>query len=192
MSAAQRDSPRPTHYIRLAFNTSGFNGNDLNLALPTFMSERATTVGLTWWPSAHGPEFYTLLIVASGIASAVATSFFSELGKDLYAWSKDRLNNLLSAKRFPVGQITLRSDDCELVAYLEGKAEIDEAVLALVALAARRPSTATGTYHVDFDPANDSWIAAPAPKQISAGGEPFSVRRTEVLAFGGSKGRDGH
>jgi hypothetical protein len=177
------DKQRGTHYIRLTLSTSGYTADDVGLALPEFMTERSTTVGLTWWPPAHGPEFYTLLVVASGMATAALSSFFSELGKDLYAWAKRRLNQVLSSKRYPVGQITLRTDGCELVAFAEGATQVDEPLLALVALAACRPSDAVGTYDVHFDAVTDSWVAAPTQEETGAHGRAFVARRTDVLAL---------
>lgn len=107
------------HSVDLRFNSAGFTGSDLDELLPDFVTERDTNVGLTWYPSASGPESFTLAVIAAVAVSAFVGEFGKKLSEDLYAWSKSRLSKVLSRKRYPDCAIVIKLDDIELLFHDE-------------------------------------------------------------------------
>jgi hypothetical protein len=107
------------HSVDLRFNSAGFTGSDLDELLPDFVTERDTNVGLTWYPSATGPESFTLAVIAAVALSAFVGEFSKKLSEDLYSWSKSKLSKVLSRKRYPDCAIVIKLDDIELLFHDE-------------------------------------------------------------------------
>lgn len=63
------------HTIELRLNSLGFNSDDVGEALPDFMADRDTLVGLTWYPCAEGPQSFLLVVTIYAGVAAVAKVF---------------------------------------------------------------------------------------------------------------------
>lgn len=100
--------------IELLLNSTGFSGDDVQELLPDFITERFTKVGLTWYPSADGPESFTLIITTSLLLAEFAKEFVKSLSKDLYDWSKGKIIPLLKRKNFPNGVIIVECKDAQI------------------------------------------------------------------------------
>jgi len=159
-----------SHSIELKLNSSGYRGEDVDEILPDFITDRNTTVGLTWYPSYEGPESFTLIIVVSIFAAELAKGFISELSKDLYEWSKSRLIHLFKKKNYPVGHILIKLNDLELECLIEPKAEKgDDRFLELFQVL---PKVLDHTaphqvkdWELYFDENLNSWAVRPIPQE---------------------------
>jgi len=111
------------HNIYLELNCMGYNGSEINEILPDFMSERKTVIGLTWEPLAEGPEWFTLIVTISAPLSVIGIGFLTELGKDLYHWSKSKLLPVFKKKNCPVGDIGFRVGNINISGLIEDDME---------------------------------------------------------------------
>lgn len=114
------------HRIYLELNNCGYNGSEINEILPDFITERKTLVGLTWEPSAEGPESFTLLIIITASLSSMITTFLAELSKDLYQWTKSKLIPLFKKKKNPSGYVIFEIGNIRISYFSEGGEEISE------------------------------------------------------------------
>jgi len=108
------------HRIYLELNNCGYDGSEINEILPDFITERKTVVGLTWEPSAEGPESFTLLIIITAGLSSIISAFLAELSKDLYQWTKSKLVPLFKKKKNPCGHIIFEIEDIKISYFSEG------------------------------------------------------------------------
>lgn len=99
------------HQIYIRLNSTGFNGADVDILLPDFITERETCVALTWYPSGNGPESFSILLTISAAIGVVASAFLKSLGEDLYVWSKQKLKESLKSKRYPNCYIEIKFND---------------------------------------------------------------------------------
>ena len=107
--------------VVVELNSAGFRGADVDALLPEFMTERKTTVGLSWHSSVNGPEsFSVLLTVGAMLAAATGSGFLQALGADLYKWTKEKLLVVLRTKRHPDCYISLKFDDIEVFFHEDG------------------------------------------------------------------------
>lgn len=104
--------------ITLELNSTAYTGQDVQDVLPHFMTDYTTFVGLTWVPSAFGTEAFFISITI-GAAIGVAQGFLSELGTDLYKWTKEKLLLLLKKKSAPEGQLIISWQDITVTIYIE-------------------------------------------------------------------------
>ena len=102
------------HTIDIRLNSAGFKGADVDALLPDFITDRETSVGLTWYPSANGPESFSVLLTVYAALSIVAGEFLKKLGEDLYQWSKRKLLNTLKTKTYPSCYIEIKLDDVKV------------------------------------------------------------------------------
>ncbi|WP_156940932.1 hypothetical protein [Halomonas halodenitrificans] len=102
------------HSIEIRLNSTGYKGSDVDSILPEFITDRNTTVGLTWYPSANGPDSLTIYIAVVGFFSVFAGEFAKHLAGDMYSWSKEKLATLLRSKKYPCCAITIKLNDVEI------------------------------------------------------------------------------
>lgn len=102
------------HAIEIKLNSAGFSGRDVDELLPEFITDRDTTVGLTWYSSANGPESLSILVAIYAAVSIVAGEFLKKLAADMYGWSKNKLLKTLASKRHPDCFISIKFDDVEV------------------------------------------------------------------------------
>ena len=102
------------HKIELKLNSTGFTGSDVDELIPPFMTDRKTQVGLTWYPSAEGPERFVLIITIFSAFDLVGKVFLEELSKDLFSWIKGQIQLLLKRKKCPYGLMRLKFNDIEI------------------------------------------------------------------------------
>lgn len=107
------------HTIDIRLNSTGFSGADVEDLLPDFITERETSVGLTWYRSANGPESFSILLTIYAALGVVAGEFIKELATDLYSWGKQKLLNNLRSKRYPDCYISIKLDDVEVFFHEE-------------------------------------------------------------------------
>lgn len=113
--------------LRIDLNSTGFSGRDIDALLPDFMTERKTTVGLTWNSSVNGPESFGIWAVVYAGLAAAAGGFLAEFGADLYKWTKDKLLLVLRTKQHPDCYISIKFDDVEIFYHEDGLFSTDEA-----------------------------------------------------------------
>ena len=119
------------HRIYLELNSCGYNGSEINEILPDFITERKTLVGLTWEPSAEGPESFLLLIIITAGLSSMIKTFLAELSKDLYQWTKSKLIPLFKKKKNPSGYIIFQIGDVKISYFSEGGKELSDLFFSL-------------------------------------------------------------
>jgi hypothetical protein len=107
------------HKIELKLSSAGYRGEEINSILPDFITYRKTLVGLTWYPSAEGPERYVLVVTLGAILANVTKVFMEELCKDIYKWVKDKLLILFYKKRAPFGLVRIKMDNVYIDYYVE-------------------------------------------------------------------------
>lgn len=112
-----------SHNITIEFNSTSYSGQDVQDVLPDFITEHPTLVGLTWVPSAFGPEAFFISITI-GAAVGVAQGFLSELGSDLYRWAKEKLLVILKKKKSPYGQLKISWVDIRVSIDIENMDEL--------------------------------------------------------------------
>lgn len=157
----------PNQSIELRLNSAGYKGEEINELLPDFITERNTTVGLTWFPSVYGPENLTLVITVSIIVAEFAKGFVTELSKDLYRWSKSKILPLLKRKRSPYGQIVIQLLDASIY-YDQGRLQepsradkFAEFLNELPAIVTRVDSSLTKEWEAQFDESTATWTVKP-------------------------------
>lgn len=111
------------HKIELKLNATGYKGEEINDLLPKFMTERDTVIGLTWYPSAEGPESFALDILFYGGLIFFTKAFLEELAKDLYKWVKEKIKPLLNKKEQAFGVMCMKFNDVEIFYYTSGEDE---------------------------------------------------------------------
>lgn len=165
MNGRQPTSEVP-HRISLMLNRSGYDGADVEAALPSFMSARKTEVGLTWQPSAEGPNSFFLLVEVALVADLVARGFLTALSKDLYDWTKSKLRDVLAPRPTPVGRVTVRFRDVELsyIAELDDIEPLAELFSMLPLLCAQVESERAPAWVIHRDAAGD-WTIQPEDSQ---------------------------
>ncbi|MBL5976310.1 hypothetical protein JAO85_03410 [Comamonas sp. NyZ500] len=101
--------------IELLLSSVGFRGSDLDSLSPPFETEYDTRIGLKWYPSATGPDTWTIVLTAVGIPSALFAKKFAELlATDIYNWAKDSLKRFFANKPHNSGMLELKLDDVHL------------------------------------------------------------------------------
>lgn len=154
------------HKICLELNKAGYTGADIDEILPAFMAERRTFVGLTWKPSAEGPESFTLGIIVGLALSSLAQGFISELSKDLYLWSKSKLLPLFKRKRSPVGTIEIALSNLTIFAYVEEINRLPEIFERLPELLARiDPNIWDGEWVIECEEGKE-WVIRHCPPKV--------------------------
>jgi hypothetical protein len=155
-----------SHRIELSFNSTGYKGKDIDDVLPDFITERNTSVGLTWYRSVEGPESFTLVIVISVLVAEIAKGFIGELGKDLYQWTKSKLIPLFKKKTYPVGHILVQMNDVGLDYYIElsddnSREELASFFKDIAYILAQMDASKGSEWVVEFNKENKSWILQP-------------------------------
>lgn len=152
------------HSIELRFNSTGYKGQELQEVLPDFITERDTTIGLTWYSSANGPESWNLVIkIAEGLlVTKLAEGFINELGKDLYSWVKTKLTSLLRKKNHPIGYIIFEFSDIQVVYELESlpndhSENFAELFQQLPQILANIDPEKSAEWEIKFDPKSSQW-----------------------------------
>lgn len=107
--------------VVVELNSAGFRGADVDKLLPDFITERKTTVGLSWYSSVNGPESFSVLLTVGALwAAATGSGFLQALGADLYKWAKEKLLVVLRTKRHPDCYISIKFDDIEVFFHEDG------------------------------------------------------------------------
>jgi hypothetical protein len=119
------------HTIELHLNSTGYKAEELQELLPDFITERHTVVGLTWYPSANGPESFTLAITIGILLAEFGKEFVKNLSKDLYEWTKNKIVPLLQTKNSPEGIVIIKFKDAEIRYFDESKFSEDTEKLSL-------------------------------------------------------------
>lgn len=149
-----------TVFLRL--NSVGFKGSDIDEVFPDFATNRQTTVGLSWAGTAEGPCQYILLIALSIPLTLITNAFLSELGKDLYKWSKSKLIPMLLKKRDTVGHISVEFPNITLYLFLEEVRKGDLEMIArlfedLPKIVKRIDPSRKGEWSVSWDEKTKEW-----------------------------------
>jgi hypothetical protein len=155
--------------VVIELNSAGFRGTDIDALLPDFVTERKTTVGLTWYSSVNGPESFTVaLAVGSFCAAAVASGFLEALGADMYKWAKHKLLSVLRSKRHPDCYISLKFDDMEMFFHEDGlfsEPNAGDVLLdffeQLSNLVLQMDAHQSKTWEVSRDPTAGTWLIRP-------------------------------
>ena len=100
--------------IKLTLSSVGFKGADLDKLMPDFSTERDVLVGLRWFPSATGPETWTLVIAASLPLAAFLKKFGDLLATDLYGWAKTKLGDFFTARPNNHGRLVIELETATL------------------------------------------------------------------------------
>lgn len=152
-------SPSQQPRIALLLSSTAFNGQDVDFLLPPFSTDYDTTVGLKWYPSATGPETWTLAI-AAGISLAAFLKKFSELlATDIYSWAKTSLKQFFSDRPHNHGTLTIELDGLTLLSHQP--VEVLASVDLLAALATIDPSIAK-VWEIEYDASIDTISVKPA------------------------------
>lgn len=139
------------HRISLALNNCGYDGSEIDEILPDFITERKTLVGLTWEPSAEGPESFTLLIIIAASLSSIITTFLAEFSKDLYRWTKSKLIPLFEKKNNPTGNVIFEISDVKVTYFSEGGEELSELFSSLQDILNKiDPSLTEGEWEIQY------------------------------------------
>ena len=155
-------SPSQQPRIALLLSSAGFKGQDLDLLLPPFSTDYDTTVGLKWYPSATGPETWTLAI-AAGISLAAFLKKFSDLlATDIYNWAKTCLKEFFSDRPHNHGSLVIELDGITLLSHqpIEVLASVD----LLATLATIDPSLAK-VWEIEYDVRTDTTSVKPSADQ---------------------------
>jgi len=149
----------PTYLrIELLLSTAGFRGRDLEDIRPDFETERDVSVGLKWYPSATGPETWTLA-VAVGVPLAVFLNKFGDLlAADLYAWAKKKLAPFFASRTYPSGFLHIELGDIEFHCSHPLEALSSTEFIALLKQA--DPSKAK-EWHLEYDEAARTFTVRP-------------------------------
>jgi hypothetical protein len=151
------------HSISLDLNVTGYSGSDLDEAVPHFMTERDTRVSLTWRPSAEGPESFRLIIeIAAGYAAgSFLKTFLQELSKDLYRWSKERLDPLFSKKGQASGNVSIELKDVGVNYRPSSKEDLSSFFRELPKLLESVDPEEGARWKVKFDQSGEEWKIEP-------------------------------
>jgi hypothetical protein len=98
--------------IELLLSSVGFRGSDLDSLAPPFETEHDTRIGLKWYPSATGPDTWTIVLTVVGVPAALFAKKFAELlATDIYNWAKDSLRGFFSKRPHNSGMLEIKLDD---------------------------------------------------------------------------------
>lgn len=161
------------HSIEIRLNSTGYQGHDVDLILPDFITDRQTTVGLTWYPSYNGPESFTIyMAIAAGIGMFCG-KFVELLASDLYAWCKEKLLNLVAKKIHPDCSITIKLEDVEIYFHDEDLFDSDLAGDILLEFFKKIPELVLLVKHeesklwqISYDRENSTWLVIPVNENI--------------------------
>jgi hypothetical protein len=114
---------KPTHKIELILNSTGFDGADVQALLPDFNTDRDTVVGLSWYPSAEGPERYYITLSIIAAIGFVSKVFLEELFKDIYTWLKGKILPRMKNKPRSLGSIEIIFQDVRVWGFFEDSSD---------------------------------------------------------------------
>jgi hypothetical protein len=157
MEVPMSQDQQPT--ITLLLSSAGFKGADIDQLLPPFETDYETTVGLRWFPSATGPETWTLAIAAGLTLGAFLKKFAELLATDIYGWSKTSLQKFFSDKPHSHGTLIIELDGVSVfsrqpipvlasVDFLETLSSIDPLI--------------SSEWEIEYEPATDTISVKPA------------------------------
>ncbi|MBM7562948.1 hypothetical protein [Fusibacter tunisiensis] len=103
-----------------------YSFEDLNSIMEEpFRSEYQTKVGFQWHPSVVGSDFISISIVFGALIGGIAGGVLSEIGTDLYNWTKNSLRKAIEKRsNFDESRISLSFKDKEILIYTNTKEEI--------------------------------------------------------------------
>jgi hypothetical protein len=152
-----------SHVIILDLNITSYEGSDLHEVVPHFMTERDTKLALGWRASAEGPESFRLIIeIAAGItAGGLLKTFVQELSKDLYQWSKNKLQPLFEAKPQSTGVVVFEFEDVTVTYRSSGDEDLAPFFQELPDLLASASLKDADAWSVTFSSSEKEWQIEP-------------------------------
>ena len=155
--------------IELKLNSAGFKGEEIDEILPDFITERNTTIGLTWYPSVDGPESFTLIITVSILAAEFAKEFVKNLSKDLYSWTKEKVLPLLKRKQNPDGYVIIKLADVEIHYHDQSLFDEESGGLYYLDFLEKLPQLINAVdpslgdrWEISFNQERGAWVVEPA------------------------------
>lgn len=144
--------------IRLTLSTAGFKGADLDEVMPDFQTERDVSVALKWFPSATGPETWTLVIAAGMSLGGFLQKFGELIAEDIHSWSKKNLKSFF--KKRPNNHGTLVIDLESITIYSDTPIETIESGDLISVLSSIDPTEAS-SWTIDYNPTTGKLTISP-------------------------------
>jgi hypothetical protein len=149
--------------VTFLLSSAGYAGKDLDEIQPHFSSELDAVVGLKWYPTAMGPETWTLLISAGVPIAFFLKKFGDLLAADLYKWSKESLRKFFNSRPNNSGFLTFKFGDVTVLCWAPLEAIESTELIAL--LGTVDPQKAK-SWHLEFNQATGKFRIEPDVSQI--------------------------
>lgn len=112
-------------YLKVQLNQIKYTEEDCKFLYSENLDDYNPNITLNHWPSAIGWDTIFIILGIGKVIEIVTEAFLSELGTDLYNWSKSKLSKITADKEdFDESRINIIFSNCNINIYCNSKEDL--------------------------------------------------------------------